>query len=459
MIRNKKISIILLCVIVFLIFDLLVSMIRDFVKYSDYKMVEINCIKHEISYQENNKRYENIYSYVVDGKSYDYVDFSFNKKIYTKAKYNSLYPNELYFYQNVHENYIILFIIIIIMGIISFILYDNKKILKIKINLMKYSKHKMFKTFLILYIIFSFVYILIEMLIPILSNNFNMNYINDIAGNLFDFIVGNIILVVFYFSYKIANKKFKNDKLSIKDFEKNKTYYRDLLNNYSPSELSYIDNFKFEKNICMVANLLSLKLKKIIDFKDNNIIILKDEENISNNEKYILSNIYEGKLCSVNEETFLLKTQQDCVDKGLLNKAGNSYKKKVLKYVLIYVIFIFIVCFSFYMYYNKQIFSVQLLSRLILFVLFIIYSVIAFSIFISSYYNLNRNNDLVRTTNGEVINEKLEGLKNFLKDFSNVSDKNEDYLILLEDYLIYSVIFEQNTLIVKNIFEKYILLI
>lgn len=459
MIRNKKISIILLCVIVFLIFDLLVSMIRDFVKYSDYKMVEINCIKHEISYQENNKRYENIYSYVVDGKSYDYVDFSFNKKIYTKAKYNSLYPNELYFYQNVHENYIILFIIIIIMGIISFILYDNKKILKIKINLMKYSKHKMFKTFLILYIIFSFVYILIEMLIPILSNNFNMNYINDIAENLFDFIVGNIILVVFYFSYKIANKKFKNDKLSIKDFEKNKTYYRDLLNNYSPSELSYIDNFKFEKNICMVASLLSLKLKKIIDFKDNNIIILKDEKNISNNEKYILSNIYEGKLCSVNEETFLLKTQQDCVDKGLLNKAGNSYKKKVLKYVLIYVIFIFIVCFSFYMYYNKQIFTVQLLSRLILFILFIIYSVIAFSIFISSYYNLNRNNDLVRTTNGEVINEKLEGLKNFLKDFSNVSDKNEDYLILLEDYLIYSVIFEQNTLIVKNIFEKYILLI
>ena len=459
MIRNKKISIILLSDIVVLIFDLLVSMIRDFVKYSDYKMVEINCIKHEISYQENNKRYENIYSYVVDGKSYDYVDFSFNKKIYTKAKYNSLYPNELYFYQNVHENYIILFIIIIIMGIISFILYDNKKILKIKINLMKYSKHKMFKTFLILYIIFSFVYILIEMLIPILSNNFNMNYINDIAENLFDFIVGNIILVVFYFSYKIANKKFKNDKLSIKDFEKNKTYYRDLLNNYSPSELSYIDNFKFEKNICMVASLLSLKLKKIIDFKDNNIIILKDEENISNNEKYILSNIYEGKLCSVNEETFLLKTQQDCIDKGLLNKAGNSYKKKVLKYVLIFVIFIFIVCFSFYMYYNKQIFSVQLISRLILFVLFIIYSVIAFSIFISTYYNLNRNNDLVRTTNGEVINEKLEGLKNFLKDFSKVSDKNEDYLILLEDYLIYSVIFEQNTLIVKNIFEKYILLI
>ena len=76
-----------------------------------------------------------------------------------------------------------------------------------------------------------------------------------------------------------------------------------------------------------------------------------------------------------------------------------------------------------------------------------------------NYETINKNNDLVRTTNGEVINEKLEGLKNFLKDFSNVSDKNEDYLILLEDYLIYSVIFEQNTLIVKNIFEKYILLI
>ena len=457
--KNKKISIILLSIITFIIFVLLINIIKDFTKYSDYKMVEINCIKHEISYQENDKRYENVYSYVVDGKSYDYVDFSFNKKIYNKAKYNSLNPNELYLYQKVNGNYIMLFIIAIIMGIISFILYDNKNILKININLGKYSKYKLLKTFFVLYIAFSFVYILIEMLIPILSNNFNMNYIIDIVENLFDFIVGNIILVIFYFSYKVANKKFKNDKLSIKDFEKNKTYYRDLLNNYSPSELSYIDNFKFEKNICMVASLLSLKLKKIIDFKDNNIIILKDEENISNNEKYILSNIYEGKLCSVNEETFLLKTQQDCIDNGLLNKSDNSYKKKVLRYVLIFVIFIFIVSFSFYIYYNKQIFSVQLLSRLILFVLFIIYSIIVFSIFIRTYYKLNKNNDLVRTTNGEVINEKLEGLKNFLKDFSNVSDKNEDYLILLEDYLIYSVIFEQNTLIVKNIFEKYILLI
>lgn len=454
--KNKKIYIILLSIIAFLTFVLLINIIKDFTKYSDYKMVEINCIKHEISYQENNTRYENIYSYVVDGKSYDYVDFSFNKKIYTKVKYNSLNPNELYFYQKSYGNYIMLFILIIILGITAFVLYDDKNILKIKINLMKYSKYKLLKTFFVLYIAFSFVYILIEMLIPILSNNFNVNYIIDIAENLFDFIVGNIILVVFYFSYKVANKKFKNDKLSIRDFEKNKTYYRDLLNNYSPSELSYIDNFKFEKNICMVASLLSLKLKKIIDFKDDNIIILNSKENISNNEKYILSNIRNGKLCSVDEETFLLKTQQDCVNNALLNKSGNSYKKKVLKYLIIFVMYIFIITFSFYMYYSKQIFSVQLLSRLILFVLFIIYSIIAFFIFIRTYYNLNRNNDLVRTANGEIINEKLEGLKNFLKDFSNVSDKNEDYLILLEDYLIYSVIFEQNTLIVKNVFEKYV---
>lgn len=454
--KNKKISTILLSIIVFLIFVLLINIIKDFTKYSDYKMVEINCIKHEISYQDNNKRYENIYSYIVDDKSYDYVDFSFNGNIYNKAKYNSLNPNELYFYQKSYGNYIMLFILIIILGITSFVLYDNKNILKIKINLMKYSKYKLLKTFFVLYIAFSFVYILIEMSIPILTNNFNMNYIIDIAENLFDFIVGNIILVVFYFSYKVANKKFKNDKLSIKDFEKNKTYYRDLLNNYSPSELSYIDNFKFEKNICMVASILSLKLKKIIDFKDNNIIILKGEENISNNEKYILSNIYNGKLCSVDERAFLLKTQQDCIDNGLLNKSDNSYKKKVLKYLIIFVIYIFIITFSFYIYYSKQIFSVQLLSSLILFVLFMIYSIIAFSIFIRTYYKLNRNNDLIRTTTGEIINEKLEGLKNFLKDFSNVSDKNEDYLILLEDYLIYSVIFEQNTLIVKNILEKYV---
>lgn len=63
-----------------------------------------------------------------------------------------------------------------------------------------------------------------------------------------------------------------------------------------------------------------------------------------------------------------------------------------------------------------------------------------------------KKNSYIRTKKGE----DLEGLKNYLKDYSNISEKDEKSLTLLEDYLIYSVIFNQNTKVIKNIWDKYI---
>ena len=50
--------------------------------------------------------------------------------------------------------------------------------------------------------------------------------------------------------------------------------------------------------------------------------------------------------------------------------------------------------------------------------------------------------------------EKLEGLKKYLEDFSSLENKSEEELILWEDYLIYSVIFNQNEKIIKEYREK-----
>ena len=67
-----------------------------------------------------------------------------------------------------------------------------------------------------------------------------------------------------------------------------------------------------------------------------------------------------------------------------------------------------------------------------------------------------KQNGYIRTKKGEILNENLEGLKNCLKDFSTLHEKDENSLTLWEDYLIYSVIFNQNTKIIKNICDKYL---
>ena len=61
-----------------------------------------------------------------------------------------------------------------------------------------------------------------------------------------------------------------------------------------------------------------------------------------------------------------------------------------------------------------------------------------------------------RTARGEELNKKIEGLKNYIRDYSLLSEKNAYTISLWEDYLIYSVVFGQNDVIVKE-FEKYII--
>lgn len=55
-----------------------------------------------------------------------------------------------------------------------------------------------------------------------------------------------------------------------------------------------------------------------------------------------------------------------------------------------------------------------------------------------------------RTEKGEELNRQLEGLKVFLKDYSNMDDKSKDDVVIWEDYLVYSVLFNQNTTIIEE---------
>ena len=98
------------------------------------------------------------------------------------------------------------------------------------------------------------------------------------------------------------------------------------------------------------------------------------------------------------------------------------------------------------------------MSIMIFSILLVVYLPIFLCVYYSTYIRKLQKNSYIRTTKGEAINEKLEGLKNYLKDFSLMNEKSEESLILWEDYLIYSVIFNQNVKVVKSMCDKYITL-
>ena len=77
------------------------------------------------------------------------------------------------------------------------------------------------------------------------------------------------LLIGFYFGMKKYYKK----KLSKNDFDKNIGYYRDILSQYSIDLLGYIDNMEFKIIDVLIAMLLQLKLKGIINISNGMIFV------------------------------------------------------------------------------------------------------------------------------------------------------------------------------------------
>lgn len=261
-------------------------------------------------------------------------------------------------------------------------------------------------------------------------------------------IIENYELTAIYIGMKIAMKKFYKDKLSKIDLKKYENYYRDIIQKYSPGVLDYIDDFKIGRNT-LTAILMGLKLKGVIN--EDLKIIKSDFTELDENEKYVCSHINDLKNIEIEE----LKDGiiEDCKKYKLLEIKKQTQKHKevpVVNRLIVGSIFPFIIIFIVFMIDANDI--IKTIAIILPFLL-------AFFIRLRSVYRItyavaNSKEPYVRTKIGEQANEKLEGLKKYLEDFSSLENKSEEELMIWEDYLIYSVIFNQNEKIIKEYEEK-----
>ena len=59
-----------------------------------------------------------------------------------------------------------------------------------------------------------------------------------------------------------------------------------------------------------------------------------------------------------------------------------------------------------------------------------------------------------RTDYGNQMAECVYGMKNFIHDYSNLSEVDRRQVVLWEDYLVYAVVLEENEQIVKEILDE-----
>ena len=269
------------------------------------------------------------------------------------------------------------------------------------------------------------------------------------------FVLGCIVLfggtaVCLFIIYMVLDylteRNIQITKLNKSDFINDKQLYRDILNNYSPVLLAYIDKMRFDYDSSIVAGLLSLKNKGYIEICEDKLNIIKyDFYNLDMPERYIIENIRNGKVENASELKDMI--YEEGKKRGLLivNEKKISMSQKGLGNLMTFtIIYLFLICPIFEGLISLLNNSV-ILNNIVKIVLFLGY------IYVIFYAVKSQDNQYSRSKGAEELNQKLEGLKNYIDEYSLLKEKTSEDITIWEDYLIYSVIFNQN----NDIIEEY----
>lgn len=265
-----------------------------------------------------------------------------------------------------------------------------------------------------------------------------------------------IMLALIYITIKFTAKKAIQENMSEIDFSKDKDYYREILKQYTPAELSYIDDYKVEIPREIVAIILNLKLKNKIEISGNEIKVIDSNlENLRKTEKYVLQNIVDGKVKIGNSGYIESYAQDEAIEDELVEKNSERKGKERVKKMIIKILLIEILLFLSFIFICSNTEKINALNNntIVIAIYLLILGISFFTIPIIMFvYPLMQINSYSRTEEGEEINKKIEGLKQYMKDYSLLKEKEQNELVLWEEYLIYSVIFGlNNTKITEDI--------
>ena len=258
-----------------------------------------------------------------------------------------------------------------------------------------------------------------------------------------------MVLIALFFSWLALNLV----EMKVVYERENENYYRDLIKSVSPAQLSYIDDYGVESKKDIIATILKLHLKGNLKIDNKKIELIskfkmKDEDyyNLSKSEVAVLDCISKGMSPLKIQNTFKRLLMEDLKDEGFLEKGKSTPPHFYIEMVLQFIYGVLLI------FYSKW--GELLISPLVYCfgMFFIVYSILLPIIVEGSIFKdegLGVYKKL--TSKANEIRLKLTGLKLFLRDYSYIKNRETKEIELWDEYIIYSVILNDNKKIQKEI--------
>ncbi|EHI57831.1 MAG: DUF2207 family protein [Hungatella hathewayi] len=282
----------------------------------------------------------------------------------------------------------------------------------------------------------------------------------------------------------IRNATFRVDE----DFD----YYREILTGISPTTISLLMDLKIETQKDMAALLLKYSKMGAVSMEGGTVWVLQQElSGLLPSDRMLLALIAEGQAQPANLGAWRKQAVTEAVESGKLEYRGmrqnvNSaagtclmgcFGGCLIPFILFWVMGIMAVMISKSAWLERvdvflaaapQAFGAEqvnyllsspdmviataltafiVLTFLFMFLLPVVAAVRTVMALSSSMVWLKR------TEEGEILTAQISGLKNFIRDFSNLAEAEKEQLVLWDDFLIYAVVLEENEGIIEDIFR------
>lgn len=270
-------------------------------------------------------------------------------------------------------------------------------------------------------------------------------------------IVNILILIItpmYYIIYNIREKrKTKNaeEKIIIKNIDFK--YYRDIIEKYSPATLSFIlDGMEFDKDLA--ASIIYLINKGYLELKQDNKITRTDKDNsgLSKDLKIICNSDVNHLLAYRRLKNKNIKEQQEAYIASQTNRQWMEQVEKEAeedglvierkKYKITSILSILCII--------ETVYTLTIENYGLFF-----FSIFLFFLLVFLKMSAYDKNKWVKTQKGYELYSKIVGLKNYIKDFSTLSEKELKEIEIWEDYLIYAIIFNNTSKLNKDALEFY----
>lgn len=270
-------------------------------------------------------------------------------------------------------------------------------------------------------------------------------------------IVNILILIItpmYYIIYNIREKrKTKNaeKKIIIKNIDFK--YYRDIIEKYSPATLSFIlDGMEFDKDLA--ASIIYLINKGYLELKQDNKITRTDKDNsgLSKDLKIICNSDVNHLLAYRRLKNKNIKEQQEAYIASQTNRQWMEQVEKEAeedglvierkKYKITSILSILCII--------ETVYTLTIENYGLFF-----FSIFLFFLLVFLKMSAYDKNKWVKTQKGYELYSKIVGLKNYIKDFSTLSEKELKEIEIWEDYLIYAIIFNNTSKLNKDALEFY----